>query len=248
MRAPCYNSVNSLEEKDGLRRKLALVAFLFSFFFRSFLAKKMVRSKPRSKKDYKKETVRRKKAPQTTPESRRRRAVVKRRRKALPLIQKQRETAVEYACKLFREAIGGKRSVRHYPKKKSYKKKAPPVRVLRPPTFDKLRKLFPPGHIKKPIRVGDSVVFVFPTATPVKAWLHGVVDCIIPHKADSNWVVIRWPKVSSKNRNPFIAIDSPNVYQAPETHNEFPICLPDVKWPTRGVYVLHCPHLNQFYP
>jgi len=205
----------------------------------------MTRPQPRGKKDYRKETVRRKRAPQNTPESRQRRAAVKRRRENLPHEQKLRESVVDYASKLFRQALGKKTRVRKDPEKKS-KDRKPAPRVLRPPTFDKLRKLFPPGHLRKTIRVGDTVLFVFPTACRVKAWLHGVVDHIMPHKSDSNWIVIRYPKISQKHQNPFIAIDSPNVYLAPATYNEFEISLPGA-WPTRGVYVLYSPEHKEYY-
>jgi len=204
----------------------------------------MTRSQPRGKKDYKNETIRRKKAPKTTPVSRQSRAAVKRRRKNLSQEQTLRESAVHYASRLFREGLGGKRRIRKVTGSKRGNKPAP--RVLRPPSFEKLRKLFPPGHLRKPIRVGDTVLFVFPKAGRVKAWLQGVVDHIVPHKSDSNWILIRYPKISPKHKNPFIAIDSPNVYLAPATYNEFDIALPGA-WPTRGVYVLYSPEHKEFY-
>jgi len=199
----------------------------------------------RVKLHYKSESVRRKAKPSRTRDSIKRRSIVVERRAKLTPDERHKVSAMDWAAEIYRQTVRQETRVRRKGAM-TVKKKRQCARVFQPPNMEKLIKLIPHRHRSKNICIGDSAVFVFPNAQPVKAWYHGVVVDIRPHKSDSYWFLFRWPKECCKSKNPYIAIDAPNVFKAPENSDDFEIAFPNA-YPKRGVYVLYCPHLKEYY-
>jgi len=119
------------------------------------------------------------------------------------------------------------------------------TRSYRPENYPDLIELIPMQHRVKPTAAGQRVIYVLPQRKAMPGWIHAVVEHIRRHK-ESNWIVVRKPpglpraRLNGENPNPYIALDSTNVFLEPPS-----VCTALLS--KRGVYVLHCQAFDEYY-
>lgn len=119
------------------------------------------------------------------------------------------------------------------------------TRSYRPQNYADLLELIPKEVRTKPTAAGQRVIYVLPQRTAMEGWIHAVVEHIRRHK-ESNWIIVKKPpglprsRLNTENPNPYIALDSTNVFLEP-------LGVSTALLSTRGVYVLHCQALDEYY-
>lgn len=182
-----------------------------------------------------KEKIRKKIAPQPTERARRKQQYVVEYRDRLGFDALYRAYAISAASQKWRKIVKGQGK-----RKKGGSVGRPPKLAFRPKNYDALLELIPMCHRAKPTQAGQKIVYVPHEAALCTAWIHAKVIAIARHK-DSNWVLVRKPLAIEKGKNPYVAIDSTNVFlEPPKDIETATFC--DV-----GVYVLYCESLNKFY-
>jgi len=181
------------------------------------------------------EKIRKKKAPQPTERARRKRQNVEAYRNALSFDDLYRAYAISAASQKWRSII----------KPKAKKKKMgcvgrPSTAAFRPDNYDELLNLIPQAHRTKPTAAGQKVVYLPHDRARCSAWTHAKAVSISRHK-DSNWIIVRKPLSVDEGDNPYVAIDSTNVFLEPPSH------VMTAAFCNVGVYLLFCPDLNKFY-
>jgi hypothetical protein len=140
--------------------------------------------------------------------------------------QKRIRTAINYASKKFRDCVKFTQNV-PLPSRGTGKRYRPRKLAFQPPNWRELLREIPKPQAK-PFEIGQRVFYVPPSITPVP-WSVATVEHIGPHR-NTNWIVVQKDNMTRKNGNPYIAIDSTNVFLAPGTSTR-PL-------PNKGVYVV----------
>ena len=121
-------------------------------------------------------------------------------------------------------------------------------RVLghRPSNWDSLMLLLESNQRSKPIAEGEDVVWLPHKPEPAVAWNRGTVVYLGRRSTTgTNRVVVKKPWVLRPKENPYLAIDSTNVWMAPVAlggGGPTMALLPNV-----GVYVIYCHKLDEYY-
>jgi len=115
----------------------------------------------------------------------------------------------------------------------------PSTHAFRPDNYDELLDLIPKCHRVKPTGLGQCAIYLPHDRRRCDSWTYAKVAGLSRHK-ESNWVLFKKPCVEN-DANPYVAIDSTNVFLKP------PHDVTTALYPNRGVYLLYCPALNQFY-
>jgi len=121
----------------------------------------------------------------------------------------QIRTAMEYASQRWRAIVRGG----FKPKGIGLRKRKTAPLGFRPANWDALVKQLAKQERIKPTSVGDRVIWAPHDPSPLPKWNVGEVVHLGPHR-DTMWVVVRKPGTDS--RNPFLAIDSTNVFLCPK--------------------------------
>lgn len=111
---------------------------------------------------------------------------------------------------------------------------------LRPSNFTAMLALIPTVYRHKPTVPGQQVIYLLHGPQCATQWERGTVASIRRH-IDSNWVVVKKNPEPAPGVNPFLAIDSTNVFLAPPDDVETGI------FGNSGVYVLYCDSTDTFY-
>ena len=153
--------------------------------------------------------------------------------------------ACETAAEHWRAVVRGFTRSRA-PLRATTRKRTPRVLAHRPSNWDALMLLLGPNQRSKPIAEGEDVVWLPHKPEPADAWNRATVAYLgrRPH-TDTNWIVVAKPWVLRPQENPYLAIDSTNVWMAPvELGGGGPTM---ALLPNCGVYVIYCPALNEYY-
>ena len=152
-------------------------------------------------------------------------------------------TAADYYRRTQMEARGAlPRRKPKVPGRKT-RKRACAVKSLRPSNYAKLDALIPPAGRAKPTADGQEIIYLPHALAPQTQWTLAKVERLTQHKAQrSDWCIVEKPRLRFLGENPYLAIDSTNVWLAP-IHHAFPVHL----FPSRGVYVLSNVARGEFY-
>jgi len=181
------------------------------------------------------EKVRRKRPEQPTQTARRKRRNVQQYRASMTFDDWHRMYAIAAASERWRKIV------RMSAKKKGKINFGRPSKIaFRPDNYEELLSLIPKANRSKPTAVGQSVIYVPHESTPCAGWTHAKVLSIHRHK-DSNWIVVQKPLSVEEGANPYLAIDSTNVFVEP------PKAVRTATWANAGVYVLYCAPLDKWY-
>jgi len=243
------------EKSVRLRRCKALEALSVLANFCTFLGCKMVANAARCKKKLKlaartpanmrranlkkdpkpSEKIRNKKAPQPSERARQKRINMENWRASRTIDDTYRGQAIDTASQRWRKIIKALTK-----KRKPLGCRGRPTKIaFRPKNYDELLELIPLCHRGKPSAAGEKVIYLPHDSTTCTAWTHAKVVSIHRHK-DANWVLVKKP-FAVENENPYVAIDSTNVFLAP------PQEVNTSALPNEGVYVLYCPTLDSWY-
>ena len=182
--------------------------------------------------------VRKKEKPKRTKAAVQRRVAVKKWRSTLTPQEVSMRYAISTASQKHREIVRGKGRVRVT----TGRPRAPKALGFQPVNYAQLLDLIPPPSRVKPIAIGEEVVFVLHKPERVDGWMRGKVVLLARH-VSTNWIVVEKPWVLRAGENPFLCIDSPNVWVAPPGLGVFPLCI----LPNKGVYVLYCKNRDEYY-
>ena len=153
--------------------------------------------------------------------------------------------ACETAAEHFRAVVRGFTRSRA-PPRATKRVRTPRVLAHRPSNWDKLMFLLPPNQRSKPIAVGEDVVWLPHTPTPADQWNRAIVAHLKRrNQTKTNWVVVAKPWVLRPKENPYLAIDSTNVWMAPTALGGGGPTM--ALLPNLGVYVIYCPALDEYY-
>jgi len=189
------------------------------------------------KKDPKpREKIRRKKAPRPSARSRQKQINMENYRASLTIDELHRHYAIAAASERWRKIVKGFSKA-----KKPLGARGRPSKIaFRPQNYTELLELIPLSHRAKPSCVGEKVIYVPHDSTNCSAWTHSKVVSIHRHK-DANWILMKKPYAIDDGENPYVAIDSTNVFLEP------PNDVNTAALPNEGVYVLYCPPLDAWY-
>ena len=120
---------------------------------------------------------------------------------------------------------------------------------LRPCNFSELLALIPNVYRHRPTVPGQDAIYLLHGPKGATQWERGLVVAIRRHivgtrasgTVDSNWMVVLKNPPPAPDTNPYLAIDSTNVFLAPPNDVETGI------FKNSGVYVLYCESSDTFY-
>lgn len=196
------------------------------------------------------ERIRIKNPPRRSKLSLVKRQVTKKWRERLDDDGQHRRSAIETASARYRRCI--KPPIRPGVKKKKKvaaalqegskrRRRMPTPEALRPTNYAEMLNLIPLRYRQKPVGPDEHVIYLKHSPKAATEWERGIVVKISRH-IDSNWVLVRKnPAPEDVCANPYLAIDSTNVFVAPPDDVDCGLFL------NSGVYVLFARCCNTFY-
>lgn len=120
-----------------------------------------------------------------------------------------RHNAIDAASEVWRKLAARKSC------KKDHLGPGRPIKIaFRPDNYAELLSLIPKQHQIKPSSVRQDVIYVPHIRTPCGGWTRAKVLEVRRHKK-TNWILMMKPLAVEDGHNPYIAVDSTNVFLAP---------------------------------